>query len=458
MKTQFLPFVILICASSGLSQPPPPGAAGPSTGTIKKFAGWPSIATISSSDQFVSLEGRFRIRLPKDIQGFGSLSPKQTGTSATGQQYTWKFAEGEVVFFFLDFPDSTLTGSPADLAQITTNSKTMLAQKFPDAKLVSENQSTLNQVPSSFFVYDLGTKGVLAVQLYIDKKRVYRFNAVFKDMKTETFLVSAFKSFKLIAQSDVDAELRKMYEAIKPGPLPQIPVVARLTSDAQDDGLKGKVKKVVEESEDRSGTWGVQGRKISSIDYYDQNGSLTQRDSYDSQGNPFQITVYGYINGKRVSNSKTARYEYDPPPAAAPPRSATVDAKAKNDSRYVYSFEYKYESGKLVEHQLVYNNGRKGMRYVYKHSQNQVEELVYTDEGKLNQRYVSILDANGHEIEKTHFGLVNFDIYGDQRYKNTYELDSAGNWIKKITEKEVKENGVTSWQPAHVSYRTVTYY
>jgi hypothetical protein len=244
---------------------------------------------------------------------------------------------------------------------------------------------------------------------------------------------------------------------MKPVSLPPSPPVTRATTDAQDEGLKGKVRKVMEESEDSSGTWGTQGRKMSSVEYYDLNGALTQRDSYDSQGSPFQITVYGYLDGKRVSNSKMTRYEYDPPPAA-PRAAASVEPLRKSDPRYEYSFEYKYENGKLVERQMIYNNGRKGMRYVYKHSPNQVEELVYTDEGELNQRYLSIRDEKGNEVERTDFGLFNYDIYGDRRYKHTYEFDAVGNWTKKVTLKEVKENGITSWQPAYISYRTITYY
>lgn len=458
MRMFVLVLVVLGLSVHVMMQPPPPPAApGSASGAAKKFAGWPSILSIASSEQFASLEGRFKVALPKDIQGFSALSPKQTGSTATGQQLTWKFDEGDVVLFFLDFPDSALTGSMADMNQITANSKKLFTDRYPSARLVSENTADANGVPSSNFVYDFGADGFIAVQLYLDKKRLYRFNAAFKDAKTEKPLAPIFRSFKLIAQADVDAEFSRKYEAMKPPPLPQTPVVPRLTSDVEDEGLKGKIKKIVEESEDRSGTWGVQGRKMSSVEYYDANGALTQRDGYDSQGNPFQISVYGYLDGKRVCNSKMSRYEYDPPPAAVAP--SAVNTKApKRDSRYEYSFEYRYENGKLIERQMVFNNGQTGNRSVYKYSPNQVEELVYTEEGKLNQRYLSQFDANGNEVEKTDFGVVNFDIYGDRRYKYTYEFDAAGNWVKRTTSKETKENGVTSWQPAYITYRTITYY
>lgn len=457
MRKLILPLAAFVFASSALSQPPPPVAAGSGSGQVKKSTGWPSLSSLPATEQFASLEGRFRIALPKSIQGFAALSPKQTGSSATGKQYTWKFDEGEVTLVFLDFPDSTMTGSASDLARITDNSKRQITQRAPSAKLLLENQSTVNGVPASYFIYDLGANGFKTVQLFIDKKRVYRFDTAFNDRKTEKHLTSAFGTFSLITQEEVDAELRRRYEAMKPPPLPQTPAVTRRTTDAQDEGLKGKVKKVIEESEDRSGTWGVQGRKISSIEYYDQNGGLTQRDSYDSSGKPFEITVYGYLDGKRVSNYKTDN-EGNVFTVMGAPSPAVSAAPRKSDPRFKYSYEYRYEDGKLVERQMVNNNGRKGMRYVYKHSPNQVEELVYSDDGKLNQRYVSILDANGNEIERTNFGVVNFELYGDRKYKHSYEFDSAGNWIKKVTLKEVKENGVTSWQPDYISYRTITYY
>lgn len=457
MKKLILPLIAFVFTSSAVSQPPPPPAAAPGSDRVKKFTGWPSIASIPPSESFMSLQGRFKIGLPKSISGYSALSPQQTGTTATGEQYTWKFAEGDVILFYLDFPESNLIGSAADLARITENSKKQIAQRAPSAKLLSENQSSVNGVPASYFIYDLGTMGFQTVQLFIDKKRVYRIDATLKDRNVEKHLASSFSSFSLVSQAEVDAELARRYEAMKPSPLPQAPAVMRLTTDAQDEGLKGKVKKVIEESEDRSGTWAVQGRKTSSIEYYDQNGALTQRDLYDSQGKPFQITVYGYLDGKRVSNYKTDN-EGNVFTVLGAPSPAVAVAPSKTDPRYKYSFEYKYEDGKLIERQMFYNNGRKGMRYVYKHSLNQVEELVYSDDGKLNQRYVSILDANGNEIERTNFGVVNFDLYGDRRYKFSYEFDAAGNWIQEVTLKEVKKNGVTSWQPDYISYRTITYY
>ena len=43
------------------------------------------------------------------------------------------------------------------------------------------------------------------------------------------------------------------------------------------------------------------------------------------------------------------------------------------------------------------------------------------------------------------------------KYKYTYEFDSFGNWIKRITSKVLKENK-TVIEPDSVTYRFLTYY
>lgn len=447
--------LILLFSSVGFTQPPPAAARRPSD-KVPKTVAWESVESLPATEAFSSLEGRFKIALPEKVQGYGGLSQKQTGGAGTGEEFRWKFAEAEIRGFYLDLPNSNLTGSAAELVRLVAVLRSGLVSKYPMAKLVSEGNAP-GSPPYSFYVYDLGSEGFTSAYFFLDRKRIYQFNASFKDRAVEDRINRAIVTFELLSQQDVDAEFKRKYEEMKPLPLPQTPAVIRLTSDAQDEGLKGNVWKIVEESENKGSNSSVLGRKMSSIEYYDKGGALTQRDSYDYRGNPFEITIYGYIDGKRVSKSKMTSYEYDPPPMMVPAKPSSKP-EPKRDPRYDYSFDFKYENGKIVERQMIFSNGKKGMRYVYKHSPNQFERLVYTEEGTLNQRYVSILDANGNEIEKTNFGLANFHIYGDRKYKYAYEFDSKGNWIKKVTSTEVKENGVTRWEPSYITYRTITYY
>ncbi len=451
--------LIGLFALTALGQSSPPASASKSTNERSVSQGWPSVSTLPASDPFESLDGRFRISLPKDIDGFAALSPKQTGSTATGQQFTWKFAEGDIVIVYMDFPDSSLSGTSEELSQLTKTIQNSISKELMTAKLISENESVVDGLPVSSSTYALDDgKGYINIRLLLDKKRLYRFHSGFASLKAGTKIESIYKTFKIIPPSEVEEQKQKNYEALKPNSLPQTPIVAKEKSDSNDKGLKGKVRKVITESEDRSGTWAVQGKKLSSVDYYDESGALLQSDSYDSQGNPFQITMYGYIDGKRVSTSKFLRHTYDPPPAMAPPSAKKIAAPRKAYPKYEYSWEYKYQDGKLIESQMYYNDGKKGMRYVYKHIERQVEKLVYTEDGDLNQKFLITLDEEGNEIERTDFGLFNFDIYGDRKYRYSYEFDEEGNWIKRTTATEVKKDGVTSFQPSSISYRTITYY
>lgn len=439
------------------AQPPPPVAAPKSSSETPKVPLWDSIKDLPAKQPFISLDGRFSISFNKEIQGFAALSPKQLGTQATGMQFTWKFQEGDAIAMFVDFPETDLKGTEEDLRKISVNLNSAFLKSFPQGKAIDEKIFKLGEIPASQTNFDLGSNKYGLQRIYLVKNRLYRALAIYQNAENGKFLNQTLDTFKLISKAEVEAELQKKFEAMKPPALPQESIAAKETTDAQDENLKGKVKKVVEDSEDLSGTWSVQGRKPSSVTYFNEKGNYTEGDLYDSQGNAFQITMYGYIDGKRVSNSKTTNYGYSPPIMALP-KGKVEEIVKKPDPRYEYSFEYKYKDGKLIEEQMVFNNGKNGLRYVSNYTGNQVEKMVYTEKGELNQKYLLTLDKDGNEIEEINYGLSNYKLYGDSKYRYSYEFDDKGNWIKKITSKETTENGVTSFKPSSTTYRTITYF
>ncbi len=237
--------------------------------------------------------------------------------------------------------------------------------KVFNAKLISESNLKLGENNGLKIEYELpaGNKGMR--RFYLAGNRLYILTAIFTPnvSEAENLVSQAFDSFKIIIQSDIDEEIKRKIAAAEPKPLPQEPLAKKLKTDAGDAGLKGKVKKIVSESEDLSGTWAKQGRKMSSIEYYNEQYNLTRHESFDYKGNPFQISVWGYIDRARVSNSVMIRYEYDPPPMAIPVSPDRTE-KPKSDNRYEYKHEYKYKNEKLVEKRLYYNNGKPGNRAV----------------------------------------------------------------------------------------------
>ena len=194
--------------------------------------------------------------------------------------------------------------------------------------------------------------------------------------------------------------------------------------------------------------------------YFNEKGNFVERDYY-SDGNLYLIMMYGYIDGKRVGKSKYYDSESDnppPPPKPAPQPARSDELLKPADTRYEHSLEYKYVNGKLSEKRLFSNRGELGMRYVYNHTPNQVEELVYTKEGNLNQKFLVTFDKDGNAIEKIFFGLTNYDFYGDHKQRYTNEFDNQANWIKQTATAEVTKNGVSKPKPSYEKYRTITYY
>ncbi len=457
-KTVILTLILILGVVVIAQDSPPAISSAPKSagGEKPKSFSWGSIKNLSFATSFVSFDGRFKIGLSQQIQGFAGLSPKEVGVKASGSQFTWKFDEGEIVIAFLDFPKTDLLGTNEDIQRITQNTKKNILSRSPNAKIRDESFFNLSIFPASKMSFDFPDKSVTVQRIYLVNNRMYRILAGFQNAENEKFVNVALDTFKFISQAEIETELQKKYESMKPAPLPQTPVVPKLKSDAEDENLKGKVKKVVEESEDLSGTWSVQGRKMSSVIYFNEQGNFVQQDLYDYKGLPDRIMVYGYISGKKVSREKTTNYDDNPPIMAPAPIGKKAETLPKPDTRYNFSYDYKYLNGKLVEKIWRFNTGKLWLRNVFKHSTNQSEELVYSDDGKLNQHYSIKLDENGNELEKTDKDV--FGMYGERKYRYEYEFDNQGNWIKQITYKEEPKNGVKQFKPYSVDYRTITYW
>jgi hypothetical protein len=325
------------------------------------------------------------------------------------------------------------------------------------AKLVSSTPTELGKYRGYMFAFELPNGKKQIVRTFYVDKRAYSLLAIPSDAPdSETLITKAFDTFALIPQGSVDANLQRRVEAATPTALPQSPIAPKEKSDAEDEGLKGKVETVTEEDEDRSGTWGTQGRHMSSVEEYNEFGNKTKRISYDSKGKPFEITVYGYLDGARVSKSQTIDYDEDPPLMALGAPSAATKPR---DNRFGTKYTYKYVDGRLNEMQLIHNNGEKGMRYVTNYQGSQMEELVYDDKGELNMKFLYKLDEKGNKIERTDVDVLKIRGGVDTHYTIRYEsFDDHGNWTKKVNAKLVNEGGKQVYKDWYVTYRTISYY
>lgn len=276
-----------------------------------------------------------------------------------------------------------------------------------------------------------------------------------KQIAVIILLLSLLSNFTF-AQTKLSAEILKRIEDNTPKTLPQTPVAPKLKSDAEDDNLKGKVKKLVKERQYFLEDGKLGERKFALISDFNEKGNLLKEIAFNG-GNPFQVTVYGYIDGARVSDYETI-YEGNNILTQANPQTEEDKNKPKPDPRYSYKYEYKYANDKLAEVQMFYSDGDKGNRIGYTYDGSRVEKLYYDENNKPNRKYVSVFDAKGYEIEWTDIAVINLPR-GDRKYIIKNQLfDKKGNWIKRTFFKPEIENGKEILKPYDVEYRTITYY
>lgn len=412
--------------------------------------------SVVGAGTFVSLDGKFTIALPQGTHGFSPIAVNTATGRATGDAYDWKMKEGSFIAGYVEAPQP-LDG-PELSKQFFENIRAAIDSwaRSQNGTLLAHKQFDLDGHAALEVKLELPTR-LIWQRYYLVSRRLYQANLTLNpdQRQYEALALKVLDSFKVLSDAEVTAALKARAAEAEPSPLPQEPVVSRVGSDAADNGLRGKVKTVFEESEDLSGTWSRQGRKPDSMEYYNERGNLTKREFYDYKGNLSEITVYGYLDGARVSRRKSIEREYNPPPMMiAPPAGAP---KPKSDPRYSNKFAFRYDDQKrLVEKSWFLSNGELSIRYVYKYSGNQREEFAYSSDGSLNQQYLSTLDSKGNEIERTDFETKSGSIR--EKYSRTYEFDTQGNWIKRTTSKWVTKEGKSYYAPAYVDYRTVTYY
>ena len=240
-----------------------------------------------------------------------------------------------------------------------------------------------------------------------------------------------------------------------------IPVCAQGQQPDREDGrLQGRVKSVVAEDaklSNESGRW-IEGKRLpSSTETFDEKGNLIRQVFNHANGSVHFTIKYEFIDGDKTS---TIKFEDDGsgPPAPASSPSNQVSSRP-GDPRYDTKYKYKYDSqGNRVEEARYRSNGALSNTDVSKFDSkgNRVEWARHTVDGKLNFRKTVVYNDSGQESEVTYFRA---DGSISEKYSYTdYELDSKGNWIKRVASKWVTKNDKSYFEPYQVTYRKTTYY
>ena len=259
--------------------------------------------SVVGSRTFVSTEGRFSIALP-NVNGFGSLTIPTPFDDAKGDLYQWRTREATFGIGYADAPQ------PLDQPDVAKTFFKSATERFNKAattnsgSIAAVKQITLDKYPGIEQRVDLFT-GTVIQRTYIVSRRIYEIVAVMKNEQRvyESVALGVLNTFKVLSEAEVNASLAAETAKAEPSPLPQTPVVQRAGSDASDEGLRGRVRTVLTEGQGLSGSWALEGRKRNSFDTYNEQGNTLRSESYDYKGNLYSITVYGFIDGSRVSAS-----------------------------------------------------------------------------------------------------------------------------------------------------------
>jgi hypothetical protein len=272
------------------------------------------------------------------------------------------------------------------------------------------------------------------------------------------------------------------------------PVFAQTNTARDTGGLKGTVKSVrIEQAhfeEEISGEVVESPRTISqSISYnhrgnyeeiahYDNMGVLvwnwavkydlagTRQEEFSYEANGTSRSVYKYS-----SNGRKCRVtEYNPDGSLSSWHVSVYDSNGNETSRKHYdvdgrligNYVYKYDQkGRKVE-EIVYGRNAtpahtaRKRTYTYDSKGNLSEMWAYErPRGGFLGKRIYKYDDDGNLVEEYYVG-------GDGKTRDrstySYEFDSQGNWIKRITHKESLFYGKSVLQPKVATYRTITYF
>ena len=188
---------------------------------------------------------------------------------------------------------------------------------------------------------------------------------------------------------------------------------------------------------------------------FDPQGFLTKTVSYDHTGFPFMVSVYGFIDGMRVSKSGDVENERIFS-AVAPIAGGTIPKK--RDERYAVRVVEKYDADKRVSERIFYNNyGDQFLRAIYSYRENRIEISEYRRNGAPDNNVSQVLDQKGNLIQKT-VAYLGKDP-SERRYIYKYlSFDDKGSWTKRTVAYEVKKEGKITYTSEYIESRSIMYW
>lgn len=431
------------------------------------------IAQEAAKDQFVSVVGRFGINLPPNYTDYkASIDINIAGQKYNGTIYRWNTKLGMFIVSYANGV-SNIEDAGQSEAFLKTLRDDYLTKVPQGASILSEKQISLDSHPGTEFVVQLGDSRSIN-RAYVFKHRFYFLTLLPEGTQSEKEAMNIFSSFKFLTRNDIEAYNKPVIESLTTTSLPQEPILNRPATDAQDHGLKGKIKQVVVEREQYIGANLFGFRTLVSVNDYNEQGNLVKSVLYGNDL-PFSVRVYGYMNGERVF--RTLEKDYGVVLVTSDPKQKdTVMKSSKPPQPKIYKIKYKYnDAGQLTEMQVVQEGGKELEKFSYKIKDKKVEHNFTDFMGLIKFKTISSMDDSGNIVEETLFspGVPETVYYRDadknlqsdqkstlkeEKFSYKYEFDEQGNWKKKTKFQVVKENGKLVEKPVEAIYRTVISY
>lgn len=408
------------------------------------------------NNRFVSGEGGFAINLPekpteRKKEKFTILNYDVSGENIAWSEMADFFATVENYKVYSENPKI----SALEKTNILESHKKGFTEALTKAGIKYTETPFKFQQTSGYEIRGSSTSGKMVSRGFFVNNRMIILGVIKRTGESFDAQLELINSFRLLTKDERSAAL---IAENTPKDLPQTAAAPRALSDAQENNLKGKIKRIVEESQDSPKA----AREPWSEDDYDVNGNLMKEISYFG-AYPSDIIVWGWIDGMRVKNQSSVEYTSDEGPnekgimmiteAASP---ASGEPK-KTDERFDSRYEYKYdEKNRVIEKKTFSNNGTLYLSEISTYAKDARDTTTRGSENSFINRLVQTLDASGNVVEELYYDWQNKPDAESTVYQ--YEFDTRGNWtIQKSFEKKTVK-GKKSLKPQWVHYRKITYY
>ena len=390
---------------------------------------------------FTSWYGSYSVQLPKNavwITTAGLLNSDAGGPSHTYGD-SWQAGNLVLQSIAILYEKADKSISPEDAASNLGRAAGSLKSFYGSYgnKLLADRTVVVNGITGREVVFDNYTREI-AYRLFQVGKNAIRLRAAYP--KNEKAAGIAFlSSLRLVPPELVEAQ--KIKEDTPPA-LPQTPPANRPKAV---NSTKDTVARILSEKQtvNADGSMGLR-KKMREIEF-DRDGESLKSIDYEIDWHPPVVTVFGYLDGMRVSRTSSRDFYI-----------GRGDPGAKRDERYSTREETAFdEKGRVTEIVIILNDGMILWRDEFKYGTNTIETISHGSE-KYTARTITTLDASGEAIS---YDLVSAQgvVKGHGTYSK-HVFDAQGNWTTRLHTSYLVKDGKPGPATSEFQYRTITYW